>query len=64
MKKEKTTVKKRDSSEPFRISIYVYPNQAEWIEKMARERGISKRTFFFEMIHMAIQDFKAGRHMS
>lgn len=64
MKKEKATTRERDSSDPFRISIYIYPNQMEWIEKMARERGITKRTLFFEMIHMAIQDFKAGRHMS
>ena len=64
VKKERTKTQERDSSEPFRISIYIYPNQMEWIEKMAKKRGISKRTLFFEMIHMAIQEFKAGRHLS
>lgn len=64
MKKEKAKTRECDSSDPFRISIYIYPNQMDWIEKMAKKRGISKRTLFFEMVHMAIQDFKADRHLS
>lgn len=64
MKEEKPQKIERPGGEPFRISIYVYPNQMEWIEKMVRARGITKRTLFFEMVHMAIQDFKSGRHLS
>jgi len=64
MKKGKTKSREGAGSDPFRISIYIYPNQMEWIEKMAQERRISKRSLFFEIIHMAIQDFKAGWHLS
>jgi len=63
--KEKIVHKKDiDGSEPFRISIYIYPNQMKMINKMCRAKGVSKRVLFFEMIHMAIQDFKTGRYLS
>lgn len=63
-KNEKSQSAPRDSSSAFRISIYIYPNQMEWIDKISKDSGISKRSIFFEMIHMYIQDYKAGKTMA
>jgi len=47
------------SSGPFRISVYIYPNQLRDIQKISKKTGKSKRHIFFEMIHLYIQDAKS-----
>jgi hypothetical protein len=31
-----------------RVSVYIFPAQLEIMERIARERGVSKRDVFFE----------------
>lgn len=46
------------SSDPVRIMIYIFPNQLEMIEKIAKKTGKRKRHIFFEMIAQYIADWR------
>lgn len=46
------------SADPIRITIYIFPNQLEMIEKIAKKTGKRKRHIFFEMIAQYIADWR------
>jgi len=46
------------SSDPIRITIYIFPNQLRLIEKISKKTGKRKRHIFFEMIAQYIADWR------
>jgi len=43
--------------DPVRVKVYIFPNQLEMLEKIAAERGVTKRHIFFECFGFYIGNY-------
>ena len=54
-------MKKKDSTEVKRISIYIYDSQLKKIDEICKKRKKTKRIVFFEAIQNYIALYKEGK---